>query len=1205
MNIDQKRAVKSTILECRDILEKDIEQVLINYGIYVNKDWVSVRDLNNLTEEQENIREKIEKVVEKLQKGGFDKSKSIIEYIKEVSYTYLNRLAALRVMEVRGLIDEILESKGEYGNKSFVGLRFYEVAREYCKFETDGGLSYLLSVMFEEISEEIKMLFSTEDEYSFISPSSTALLKVIGLLCNNIDNESWNQDEIIGWIYEFFNSIEKKSIFVRQTQKDFYISVDEVPATTQVFTPNWVVDWIVNNSLKTLYDEIKNGERTKKNIEDLKLIDPCCGSGHFLVKAFDLFYQMYLDEGKYKNEEIPYKILEKNLHGIDIDLRAVQLTALILFIKTKTYLKNNNCDTNTIGRLKVNLVCADAILLNGSRLESLKERHKNNKTILKMIEIIYDEFKDVRLKGSLIQPEKRLFPLFEEFKNRTAEKEFNKAKRVKKKNAKGQSTLIEEEIMTLSEYKSKRDFTKEEIELMESLNAIYSEAIKANDISKQLFATEAVKSIKLVDIFMQKEGYDVVVTNPPYMGIGNMDITLKNFVIKNYKAGSEDLYAAFIVRCEEFLNNKGLLGMVVQHGFMFTSKYSELRERLLKNNQLEKVVHLGTGIFEELTGEKVNSVMFVLGKEKHPDKKSEFVDITNCANRSQYPNINQGVKRYLINQDKFGIIKNSPFAYKLSEKIINYFLESNFIKYAHVQRGISTYANDKYIKYYWEIRDRDRWKWIDKVSGNDRYISLDNTVVDFSLSAKEFYKKNGGFTGNDYYFKEGIYYPRSPYKANFSAKYLSSDTLIEDDKPGIFPKDEVEVYFLLGLMNSELIIFFLNIINPTNHYQVGDVNRLPIKEFTKEHVNTIKKCVVENVNNLKYKHGYLETSRYFDKDVMLNSLSKSIKSSILDILKEKDQLELKVYEADQLINKLVYQTYKLNEDEIEYLELENGRCLNTDLNKSDYGQLMGEDNQPNYDLLSSKLNLRKDILIKSRIEENMYGDKAIKKELESIINFLIGCLFGRWVIDNLNIKEDGIIPVNSSVYLEEDIIEQLYNTVSLFFGEESADDVFEEIEDIIGKTLEKYIITDFFKNHMKIYENRPIYWHICSPRKTFNCFIYYHKLDNDTLYKVKSIYLSQMIDRYQEDLKYYTEQLIEARTNGDKNKEKDFKDKCSDLETKLEDLNNLDESILKLLAYKPNIDEGVLNNIIPLEPILSSRVSTDKEKEAYYKEVGK
>lgn len=217
----------------------------------------------------------------------------------------------------------------------------------------------------------------------------------------------------------------------------------------------------------------------------------------------------------------------------------------------------------------------------------------------------------------------------------------------------------------------------------------------------------------------------------------------------------------------------------------------------------------------------------------------------------------------------------------------------------------------------------------------------------------------------------------------------------------------------------------------------------------------------------------------------------------------------------------------------------------------------------------------------------------------------MGCLFGRWTVDNLDIKEDGIIPINSSVYLEEDIVEQLYNVIVSFFGEDNADNIFEEIEDIISKTLEKYIITDFFKSHMKIYNNRPIYWHICSPKRTFNCFIYYHKLDNDTLYKVKSIYLSHMIDRYQEDLKYYTEQLIEVRTNKDKNKEKDFKDKCSDLEAKLEDLNILDEKIMKILPYKPDIDQGVLNNIIPLEPILSSRVSTDKEREEYYKEVGK
>ena len=1205
MNAEQKKSIKSTILECRDILEKDIEQVLINYGVYVDKDWVNIRDLKNLSEEQEKNRKNIEAVIEKLQKGGFDKSKAVMEYIKEVSYTYLNRLAALRVMEVRGLIDEILIHRGEHGNKSFIGLRFYEVAREYCKFEMDGGLAYLLNIMFEEISEEIKMLFNTEDEYSFVNPSSTSLLKIINLLCTNIDEDSWKQDEIIGWIYEFFNSKEKKNIFSKQNEKDFFIDVSEIPATTQIFTPKWVVDWILENSLEKLYQQIKTSKKLQKKVEEIKLLDPCCGSGHFLVKAYDLFYEMYLEEGLYSIHEIPYKILENNIHGIDIDLRAVQLTSLILFIKTKTYLKENDSDINTKDKILVNLVCADAILLNGRRLEELKEKNKHNKTILKMIEIIYEEFEDIRLKGSLIQPEKKLFPLFEEFKNRIAKDELMKAKRKNNKQTKGQENLLDEKEVSFSEYKSQRDFTKEEKELMHSLNTIYSEAIKANDVSRQLFATEATKSIKLVDIFMQGKGYDIVVTNPPYMGIGNMDITLKNFIISNYKAGSEDLYAAFIMRCEEFLNQNGVLGMIVQHGFMFTSKYSDLRERILKKNQIKKVVHLGTGIFEELTGEKVNSVMFVLGKTKESDEKAEFIDITNCIKRSDFENTNKGVKKYLINQEKFEIIKNSPFAYKLSENILNYFLESNYHRYAHVQRGISTNNNNKYIRYFWEINDLERWKWIDKVSGNDRYVSLDNTVVDMSTNAVEFYRSKGGFTGTDYYYAEGIYYPRSPYKANFSAKYLHANTIIEDDKPGIFPKQGVDVYFLLGLMNSNLIIFFLNIINPTNHYQVGDLNRLPIKDFSLDYMDKIKKLVLENIEKLRYKFSFLEISRYFDFDNISNLFSSSIKSSIIDILRMKDKIELKVYENDKIINSLVYETYGVTHDEIEFIEYENGVNNNTDLSKSKYEKLIDEDNNLNYDLLSSKLNLRKDILIKTRLDKNLYGIKAIKKELENIINLLVGFAFGALNDKSIKSSADGILPVNASIYLEDDIIEQLYNVIIENFGEEYADDIFSEVEEILEKSFEKYIISDFFYNHSKSYDKRPIYWHICSPKKTFNCFVYYHKLDNDTLYKVKSIYLSQMIDRYQEDLKYYTEQLIEARTNGDKSKEKGLKDKCSDLETKLEDLNMLEEKIMKILPYKPDINQGVLHNIIPLEPILSSTISTDKEREDYYKEVGK
>ena len=237
-------------------------------------------------------------------------------------------------------------------------------------------------------------------------------------------------------------------------------------------------------------------------------------------------------------------------------------------------------------------------------------------------------------------------------------------------------------------------------------------------------------------------------------------------------------------------------------------------------------------------------------------------------------------------------------------------------------------------------------------------------------------------------------------------------------------------------------------------------------------------------------------------------------------------------------------------------------------------------------------------------------DKFINSEniANDLISYYIGCLFGRWENSSIGSVDDGILPIGSSIYGENDLVEKVYNCIQVSY-DENADSIFEEIEMLLNQSIEKYLIMNFFEEHSKKYydkpQRRPIYWHICSPNKTFNCFIYYHKLDNDTLYKVKSIYLSQMIDRYEEDLKYYTNQLIEARTNGDKVKEKNLKEKCSDLEGKLEDLNNLDKKIMEILPYKPNIDEGVLYNIIPIEPILSSTISTNKEREDYYKEVGK
>lgn len=1198
MNSEQKKAVKQTILECRELLEKDIEQVLINYGVYVNKDWVSIRDLVNLSETQAETKKDIEFAIEKLEKGGFDKSKAVKEYIKEVSYTYLNRLAALRAMEVRGLIGEILLPRTEYGSRSFIEARFYEVAREYCKYQQDGGLTYLISLMFDEIGEEIKTLFNTEDEYSFISPSNDALLKVIGLLCDKIDEDSWKQDEVIGWIYQYFNDKEKDDVFDRLYNKKEKIKVEDIPAATQLFTPEWIVKWIVDNSLGALWEEIKHGKREGKRIEDIKLLDPCCGSGHFLVKAYDLFYQMYLEEGKYPKEEIPYKILENNIYGIDIDLRAVQLTALILFIKTKTYLKESGCDTNTKGKLVVNLVCADAILLNGSRLEALKEKHKNNKTILKMIDIIYDEFKDVRLKGSLIQPEKKLFPLFEEYKNRIAESEYAKANKNKKKQAKGQMGLMDDVGSSLEEYKSKRNFTKEEKELMDSLYTIYNEAVKANDITRQLFANEAVKSVRLVDVFMRQ--YDVVVTNPPYMGKTSMDSDLKEFINKNYKGFENDLYSAFIIRCIEFLNFNGFVGMITQESFMFISSYEQLRKYLFDKVTINTLVHLGPHAFEDISGQKVSTCMFCLeNKRLGVDNKGTYIKLNDIGKAEDKKNVLENInintdlnyRLFKVEQGFFNSIDGSPFIYWIPEKLKNILLEyqplSNFIE---AKTGINTGKNDKFVRLWWEVKENSQKKFVPYAKGGGaiRFYGAQDYVVWWE---PEEMKKYPGcrLMNQNLFFKEGLTFS-GVNSQRFAVRYLPEGFIFDSGGSFINTK-QTNIYYLLGFLNTKLANYYLNLFNPTINFKNNDIHRLPFI-FDQNIASKIENNVLEIINLKKEILKYNETDKLFAGNFMVMHKCFNINYYILKMAEIKQDYYKRIDMNDQIFDEL----YGLDKASVKLIE-----GFKEDYNESEVKEILKQ--YGNISAVSKIMNVRESIIARIKLQNKIICNKERYEGAIEFVSYIIGCLFNRWIIKGTSSCDDGIIPIGTAEFSNADMVEKIYDTISIVFGENSLDNILDEIEKILNMPIQEYLTRQFYSDHARKYQKRPIYWHICSPKKTFNCFVYYHKLDGDTLYKVKNIYLSQMIDRYKDDLKYYNEQFIDAKTKGDKNKENDMKKRCSDLEEKLDDLYALDKKITEILPYKPDLDRGVLYNIIPLEPILSSTVSTEKEREEYYKEV--
>lgn len=1258
MTPEQKRVIKSTILECRKILEADIEQVLINYGIYINSPWVNVRLLQNITEEDENIRKKIEEVIKKLEKSGLTTAESVKQYIKEIVYTYVNRLSALRVLEVRGLIEEVLIPRKQWGDRSYGHLRFYEIARDYCKYQSDIGLAYFIQLIFGEISEEIRVLFNTNDEYSLINPSSEALISVIDLLCNQIEEDAWKQDEIIGWIYQYFNEKEKDEVFDRLYKKKQKIKAVDIPAATQLFTPDWIVKWIVDNSLGTLWKEIKEGEREGKKLEEIRLLDPACGSGHFLVQAYDLFYKLYVNEG-YDKEKIPYLILQNNLYGIDIDLRAIQLTALILFIKVKVSLKASGHDTNTKGKLCVNLVCADSVLLNGTRLERLKSQFKKNPTISKMIDIIYEEFKDTRLKGSLIQPEKRLYPLFEEYKDKIAVREFKKLKKSKKSN---QDSIVEMlDADSLEEYKSKRNWTKEEEDLLRFLDLVYKEAIKANDITQQMFANEAVKSVKLIDIFIKE--YDIVVTNPPYAGNKNVTQALKNFLDETYKDFKLDLYTVFMNRCLEFTKQKGFLGMITQASFMFKSNFESVREYILNNSYLTKVAHLGPHAFDDIGGEKVNTVMFIAQKVNKDDVigNSLFFKLVDGDGEYKKNLLNEFEKGYLqdgiysISQFNFKKVEGKPFLYWVDSNLINCFdLFMPFEEYFEVKQGLKagdTVSPKKRIVYHWEINSSDTWVSYTKGGKYKKFYGNYEYKLDWSDEALDYYKNSPStrLQGHYNFFDLGISYSGLAGKG-FSARILPFGFAFDAGGASIFT-NKMDIFYGLGFINSSLASYFASILNPSLSFEVGDVKRIPFKIPSKQVYKSVIKLAKRNTRIISMLESIDECSpnfivpfllcqsshriviekvflsrtntindfksivKNYDPDSVkneykkfrkmrnvrpicfeeINSLIDSDRHNELDFLN--DHASIKKSERT-LKNQYSYSVLLDTNDKIE-LSLDKLFKSNIDYIKKlidEYNKNNEEINKEVFGLYDISDENRVKIIRDTYVEEYNSEQFSIFKEVFNLISFIIGCLFGRWQINELSNDDDGILPIGSSIY-EDDIVRRIYECIYLLFGDDNADNIMEEIEQILGMRLDEWLIKEFFKEHIKKYQKRPIYWHICSPKKTFNCFVYYHKLDHDSLYKVKSIYLAEMINRYKEDLFYYREQIIKARDNRDTSKENEFKSRCNELELKLDDLNKLNKEIDKILPYTPDIDEGVLKNIIPLEPILSATVSNEKERE--------
>lgn len=648
----QRRLIHDLALDARELLAREARELLEGiYGLYADGRLDPPDKLPQLVADPEAAEtyRRLARFLDDEVRAGMPRPEAVEKLAREVAFTHLNRLVAFKMMEARRLIRGTVD-KGTDSN----GFKFYLADPEhaaalsrYEQGEVDEAYRDFLLWQAGQVARELRVLFDPDSLPSRLFPRPRALNKLIGMLNRPELAPLWQADETIGWLYQFFNEREKAEVFDRLYNAKQKLRRQDIPAATQLFTPNWIVRFLVQNTLGRLWVEmhpdtgllgapvldylvplagdpptdpvshnLPSAIRPRpaiRRVKDITFLDPACGGMHFGLVEFDLFAAMYREELERAGEDgwpetpsvagesaIPGAIVEHNIFGIDIDLRAVQLSALALYLKAKSL----NPKAQITGS---NLACADVLPLNGARLGAfLREARFTRPVYERLIRGLWERLHDVNQVGSLMRLEREMgsliaeerarvtdTPLFaglpDEFEREAAEAEF--------------WDLISAQIVqALDEFARQQART---------------------GADQTFFTGEAVKGLRLAELMLRD--YDVVATNPPYSGKRNLNDLLGAYLDKEYPDAKGDLYAAFIQRCGELVAPGGRLGMITQQSFMFLSSYERLRGWLRERFAIEAMAHVGARAFAEISGEKVNITVFTLRAEADADRREDTV----------------------------------------------------------------------------------------------------------------------------------------------------------------------------------------------------------------------------------------------------------------------------------------------------------------------------------------------------------------------------------------------------------------------------------------------------------------------------------------------------------------------------------------------------------------------------------------------------
>ncbi len=1181
-----KTVLKKFAIESRqDLMEKIKNKIKTFYvdEVFSNEQKGELYVLSNekhtlsLTNEEYKKRELLIKRIKEL---------SLEQVIEEAAYTWFNRIVAIRYMEINDILPltkenqslgiRVLSSKDNTPDPEILkftnltnpdlDIDFKKEIYSELKDEND-KFKYVLLLVCKKLGKVIPQVFDGITDYiDILIPDN--LLNDTGFITKvikDVPEDNYNQVEIIGWLYQYYNQIEKDRVI---TSKKAYKKT-EIPYATQLFTPDWIVKYMVENSLGRYWIE-HNGERTlypsnnlhqsssimenwehfiKENIEyqDNKLdptkitfIDPCCGSGHILVYAFEIFYQIYLKSGYNKND-IPELILKNNLYGLDIDDRAGQLSILSVLLKAREY---DKYIFNKEIVKKLNII-------------SIQESNTINPEIL-------NNLNDINMK----EDAKKLLETFS--------------------NAKEIGSLIVPSCLDYEKLEQEiyKDDTIFGIELKDKLLPL----IKINKILST--------------------SYDIVVTNPPYMGERYMSQNLKTFIKKYYEVGKNDLFSAFILRIIDFCKKDGFSGIISPYVWFFIKSYIDLRKKVLQEMTFKSCIQLEYNAFEVAC---VPVATYIL-KKSHSIEKGIYIKLSDFKGAdNQEPKFLEAIHnqecsyKYVRNTDIFEKIPNNTFAYWIGNNMLEVYAKSlPLSNYATACVGLQTSDNKRFLREWYEvdiekigfniknieesIKTHNKWFPYNKGGGFRRWYGNVLEVVNWENDGFEIRKYNEylnssrnsniGIANTKYYFKESGTWGLIS-SADFSVRYSPVGYIFDTAGSSIFSEENLKYY--IGLLNTSLVKELLLIQNPTLNFTPGNVANLPVILPEVEIKDCIEKIVDKNIEISKQDWDSFETSWDFVKHPLLleaNLTPKQIQKEESNGFQVCNNLE-EAYNHWTISCNNRFKQLKENEEELNRIFID----------------IYGLQNELTPEVEDKDITIR-------------LADK--ERDIKSFISYAVGCMFGRYSLDEdgliyaggdfdinryklFKADVDNVIPITDQAYFGDDIVERFKDFLRVAYGMNTFNENLDFIAEALGKkgtetsedTIRRYFLNDFYNDHIKTYQKRPIYWLFDSGKKNgFKALVYMHRYNENLVPKVRLDYLHRVQTTYEKLLSDVNYRLTTDLSMTDK---KIAENRKADLNAKLQEIKEYDEKIAHIANQRISIDldDGVKENYEKFKDILA------------------